>query len=295
MATTTSNDLYDPEVWAELALAEFTGKSIVGSSPAVVEDTTLEGQPGSTVTFPAWMALSDLDDLEEGVPMTPEKLSQKASQATIKEAGKAVEITDTAKLVGPGNAQDEALRQFGILAARKVDADLIAAAQETVTGGVTYADGTAATDSAPLTWTGEAGLTFGWDAYVEASALFGDDLEPEDFAGIYINSAQRGELFRDEQFIKAEAGNGESVIRRGQIGDLGGLPIFVTNRVAAGKFVIAKRNSLGLMYKRRPQTEQDRDILARSTLVTTNLHYATKRLSDKGVLVGTLTPAETGV
>lgn len=294
MATTTSNDLYDPEVWAELALAEFTGKSIVGSSPAVVEDTTLEGQPGSTVTFPAWMALSDLDDLEEGVPMTPEKLSQKASQATIKEAGKAVEITDTAKLVGPGNAQDEALRQFGILAARKVDADLIAAAQETVTGGVTYADGTAATDSAPLTWTGEAGLGFGWDAYVEASALFGDDLEPDDFAGIYINSAQRGELFRDEQFIKAEAGNGESVIRRGQIGDLGGLPIFVTNRVAAGKFVIAKRNSLGLMYKRRPQTEQDRDILARSTLVTTNLHYATKRLSDKGVLVGTLTPAAEG-
>lgn len=291
MATTTSNDLYDPEVWAELALAEFTGKSIVGSSPAVVEDTTLEGQPGSTVTFPAWMALSDLDELEEGVPMTPEKLSQKASQATIKEAGKAVEITDTAKLVGPGNAQDEALRQFGILAARKVDADLIAAAQETVTGGVTYADGTAATDSAPLAWTGEAGLTFGWDAYVEASALFGDDLEPEDFAGIYINSAQRGELFKDDQFIKAEAGNGESVIRRGQIGDLGGLPIFVTNRVAAGKFVIAKRNSLGLMYKRRPQTEQDRDILARSTLVTTNLHYATKRLSDKGVLVGTLTPA----
>lgn len=292
MATTTSNDLYDPEVWAELALAEFTGKSIVGSGPAVVEDTTLEGQPGSTVTFPAWMALSDLDDLEEGVPMEPEKLSQKASEATIKEAGKAVEITDTAKLVGPGNAQDEALRQFGILAARKVDADLIAAAQATVTDGVTYADGTSATDSAPLTWTGDAGLTFGWDAYVEASALFGDDLEPQDFAGIYINSAQRGQLFRDEQFIKAEAGNGESVIRRGQIGDLGGLPIFVTNRVEAGKFVIAKRNSLGLMYKRRPQTEQDRDILARSTLVTTNLHYATKRLSDKGVLVGTLTPAE---
>lgn len=291
MATTTLSNLYDPEVWAALAAAEFTGKTILQSTGAVVEDPSLEGVPGSTVDFPAWMGLTDLDDLDEAVPMVPETLTQKATQAVVKEAGKAVEISDTAKLVGIGNAQDEAIRQFGILAARKVDGDLMAAATAVQTGGVTYADGRAATDSAPLTWTGEAGLGFGWEAYVAASAAFEDELEPEDFAGLFINSAQRGQLFRDEQFIKAEAGNGESVIRRGQIGDLGGLPVYVTNRIPANRFIIAKRNSLGLLYKRRPLVEQDRDILKRTTIVTTNLHYAVKRLSDKGVLVGNLTPA----
>jgi hypothetical protein len=49
-----------------------------------------------------------------------------------------------------------------------------------------------------------------------------------------------------------------------------------------------KRGALGLLYKRRPLVESDRDILARSTVVTTTLHYAVKRLNDKGVCVGTL-------
>jgi N4-gp56 family major capsid protein len=206
MTQTQSTDLYAPEVWEDLAQASFTGKAIVATSPAVAVDDTLVGKPGKTVEFPKWMALSELDDLTEGVPMVPEKLKQSASKATIKEAGKAVEITDTADLTGLGNPQDEAIRQFGELAARKVDADLITAAQATVAGGISYADGSTSTASAPLSFTTAAG------------------------AGL-------------------------------------------------------------LLYKRRPIVEQDRDILARSTLVTTNLHYATKRLNDKGVIVVTFTPS----
>jgi N4-gp56 family major capsid protein len=291
MATTTSADLYAPEVWADVAAATFTGKAVVATSPAVVEDNSLEGVPGDTINFPKWMALSELDDLDEGTPMVPEKMGQSNSQATIKEAGKAVEISDKAKLTGKGNAQDEAIDQFGILAARKVDADLITAAQAVVVGGVTYADGTTATDSAPLTWAPTADATFSWDTYVDATGEFGDDLEPEDFAGIYINSAQRAQLFKDDDFVRADGSAGNDVIRRGLVGALGGVPVVVTNRVAAGQFLVLKNGSLGLMYKRRPLVEQDRDILARATVVTTNLHYATKRLKDSGVLVASLTAA----
>ncbi len=62
--------------------------------------------------------------------------------AKIKEAGKAVEITDRARLVSLGDPEAEARRQFGILAARKVDADLIkqAMADETAQGGGTPLD-----------------------------------------------------------------------------------------------------------------------------------------------------------
>lgn len=294
MAQTTSTDLWRPEVWEDEAQASFAGKVVVAGSSAVVEDSSLEGVPGDTVNFPAWMSLTDLSDLTEGTPMTPEKLTQKNSKATIKEAGKAVEITDKAKLTGIGNAQDEAVRQFGILAARKVDGDLIASAVATVAGGITYADGSAASASAPLNknFTGSATLTLSWDRIAEAIELTEDDFEPSEWAGLYIRAEQRTQLWKDDDFIRASetsAGGDGSVVSRGFIGDIAGLPVFVTNRLAAQKAVLLKKNSLGLLYKRRPIVEQDRDILARSTVVTTNLHYATKRLNDKGVVYITAT------
>jgi len=284
MAATASTDLYIPEVWEDLAQASFTGRTILAQ--AALTDDKLVGQPGDTVTFPKWNTLSDLEDLTELVPMGTEKMSQSATKATIKEAGKAVEISDTADLVGLGNPQDEAIRQFGILAARKIDADLYAAAIATITGGVTYSDGTTATDSKPLVFNAGTGVNIGWDPLVDASAVFGDDWEPSDFSGLYINSAERARIMKDDDFIKAAQGNGTNTVQnRGLVGDINGVSVFVTNRVPAGKSLLLKRNALGLKYKRRPIVEQDRDILKRSTVVTTNLHYGTHRINDKGVLV----------
>lgn len=284
MAATRSTDLYVPEVWEDLAQAAFTGRTILAQ--AALTDDKLVGQPGDEVTFPKWNTLGEMEDLTELVPIVPEKMSQSATKATIKEAGKGVEISDTASLVGIGNPQDEAIRQFGILAARKVDADLYAAATAVITGGVTYSDGTAATASAPLVFNAGVGVNIGWDPLVDASGVFGDEWEPSDFSGLYINSAERGRIFKDDDFIRANQGNGgNALLQRGLIGDIGGVSVFVTNRVPAGKSLLLKRNSLGLKYKRRPIVEQDRDILARATVVTTNMHYGTHRINDKGVLV----------
>jgi N4-gp56 family major capsid protein len=292
MAKTLSTDLYIPEVWADLAAESYSTKAIVGTSPAVLTDDSLAGQPGELISFPKWMLLDDLEDLDETDVLVPEKLSQSASQAAIKEAGKAVEWTDKAKLTGIGNVQDEAIRQFGELAARKVDADLITAAQATVTDGVTYADGSTADDSAPLAHTiTNAGGTITWDGLVDGLELFGDDFEPSEYAGLYVSARGRSQIMKDDDFIRAsELGTGGpgSVLRRGFVGEIAGLPVYVTNRLANTKALVLKRNSLGLFYKRRPVVEQDRDILARTTVVATNMHYATKRVNDKGVLVVTL-------
>lgn len=284
MAETTAADLYAPEVWEDLSQAAFSGNTIL--SNAATSSNTLVGKPGDTVAFPKWSNLTDLDDLAELVPIVPEKLTQSASRATIKEAGKGVEISDTAQLVGLGNAQDEAIRQFGILTARKVDTDLYATATGTTTGGVEYADGSVATDSAPLSFYAGTGVNIGWDPLVDAFAVFGDDFESGEFAGLYINSTDRSAIMKDPTFIQASQGNGANgVVNRGLIGDINGLNVFVTNRVAAGKSLAVKRGALGVLYKRRPIVEQDRDILKRANVVTTNLHYATKRLNDDGVLV----------
>jgi len=282
MAQTTSSVVIVPEVWGDMAQAAFTGKVRVAGSAAVVEDNTLEGQPGSTIHFPKWGALGDLDDLTETTAMTPVAMSTSQATATIKEAGKAVEITDKAKLTSLGDPEAEARRQFGILAARKVDAALIAQAQD---------DETAQGGSTPYTFTTAAGKTkFTWlDAMVPAIAKFGDEWEPSDFAGLYLNSAQYADALADAQFVDAsKLGNGPSAAVAGSIGRIGGVPVFLTNRVAAGKFLLMKTQALGLLYKKRPLVESDRDILARSTVVTTTLHYAVKRLDDKAVCVGTL-------
>ena len=287
MATTLSTDLYRPEVWRDLAQTAFKGRAIVATSPAVVVDDSLVGEPGDTVNFPKWMNLSDMVDLAETDVLVPEKLRQSNSQATIKEAGKAVEWTDKAKLTGIGNVQDEAIRQFGILAARKVDADLIAAATATIVGGTTYADGTTAVDSKPLTLTATGGFT--WANIVKAGLLFGDDFDPADFAGVFINSAAAEVMLNDDKFIQAaQTSTGNSLISGGLLGTKNGLRFYMTNRLAANKALLLKNNSLGLMYKRRPIVEQDRDILARTTVVATNMHYGVKRLNDEGVVDITL-------
>ena len=287
MATTFSTDLYAPEVWADLAQSQFRKKAIIVNSPAVLTDDTLVGEPGDTINFPSWMLMTDMVDLAETDVLVPEKLTQKNSKATIKEAGKAAEWTDKAKLVGIGSVQEEAIRQFGILAARKVDADLIAAATASIAAGTTYADGTTATASEPLKLTATGGFT--WANIVKAGLLFGDEWDPAEFAGVYINSAAAEVMLNDEKFIQAAQGAGSnSIVNGGLIGTKNGLQFFYTNRLSANKALLLKRNSLGLFYKRRPIVEQDRDILARTTVVSTNMHYGVKRILDEGVVDITL-------
>ncbi|MCY0942595.1 N4-gp56 family major capsid protein [Streptomyces antarcticus] len=283
MPTTTSTNLIIPEVWADLSQAQFTGTVRVLNSGAVVQDDTLVGQPGDTISFPKWDAIGELDDLTEGTAMSTSIMGQRASETTIKEAGKAVEITDRAILTGLGDPRAEAQRQFGILSARKVDASLIAQAQ---------ADETAQGGGNPLAFTAGAGTTkLSWPVLVDALAVFGDEWEPSEFAGLFINSAQQVDVFKDSQFIEASKLGADTPVRTGQIGAVAGVPVIVTNRIAVKKFLLLKKNSMGALYKRRPLVETDRDILKRTTVVTTNMHYATKRLDDRGVCVGTLAAA----
>lgn len=272
MVATTSANVFVPQVHADMAQAQFLGSVKVAGSPAVVEDATLEGQPGDTVDFPKWGALTALGDLLESDVLVPEALATSNSQATIKEAGKAVEVKDRARLVGLGDPLAEAARQFGILSARKVDADLITTAQ---TGLPVAFDVTAAGGQ----------TTFAWDRFVDALVPFGDEWDPALFAGLYINSAQMAEVFRDPNFIEAaKFGGNTSVLQSGAIGIIGGVNVKVSDRVAAKKILLIKQRALGLLYKQRPVVESDRDILARSTVIATHLHYATKRLDDRGVV-----------
>lgn len=299
MTQTTSASVFVPEVYADTAEAKFLGAVKVAGSPAVQEKSELEGGPGAAAQFPYWGALGELDDLTEGDAITPSGMSTANRSATIKEVGKGVEITDKARLVSLGDPEAEAARQFGVLAARKIDTDLIAAAQavyvNAAPGAGEVLDPEVGSDESPLTHATVASGTsdvLSWSYLVDAFAKFGDEFDPEDFAGIYINSAQHVQLMKDANFLSADKlGQSGTPIAKGQIGSAGGVPVFVTDKVAAKKVLIVKKGALGLLYKQRFIVEHDRDILARADVITTTAHYAVRRLNDRGVCVLTLTNA----
>lgn len=281
MTTTNASDLIVPDVFADIVQAKFPGKLVLGQFATT--EHSLEGQPGETITFPSWNALTDADILAEGTPMTPEKMTQDDDEATIVEAGKAVEVTDKAMLTGIGDPIEEAANQFSTVVARRIDLSLAAAAVAT-------------SPVSPLSVTRNSSVLNG-DAIVDGLSRFGDDADLADFDGIVVHSRQYADLLKDDDFIKATSIAGNTVLTTGFIGQIYGLNVYVSDRVPTVdidadapvdlryKALILKKGALGLIYKRRPIVEKDRDVLARTTVLTTNVHYATKRLNHKGIVV----------
>lgn len=275
MAETLKANMIVPDVWGPMVQGEFLGRLVLNQEAGfTLTDNTLEGNPGDTVHFPKFGALSDAADLTEAVAMTTEALTTTDDTASIKEVGKAVEISDTALLTAYGDPLAETRRQLGVVVARKVDTDLKAVAE------------------AAGALTASAAAVISWSAIVDGIATFGDEWDPADMAGLVVHSKQQADLFKDDQFISRDKLGGGAVIPRGVIGQIGGMNVFVSDRVTVTtgtpdtyKALLVKRNALGLLYKRRPIVETDRDILKRTQVVTTNVHYAVKRLNDKGVCV----------
>lgn len=292
MATTTKANLIVPQVWADAVGPTILGKSVFAQLATV--DTDLVGQPGDSVTFPKFNYIGDADTLTENVAMTPTTLTMTDSKATIKEAGKALELTDSATLAALGNPDNEARRQLTISVARKIDTDLRAAAE--VTENYNDSFGVAKT-SQPLN-IGNANLRMSWGRIAQAIALLGDDYEPQDMAGLLVHSAQYAQLMVDPSFTDVSKFGDQATTLRGQIGRIGGLPVFMSDRatavadvdpgagtVAGYNALLIRKGALALKYKRQPIVETDRDILKRTNLITTNVHYGVKRVDDRGIVI----------
>ncbi len=273
MATTLASDLIVPEVWGDAVMESILGKAVL--VPLADADDELVGQPGDTIHFPKFDYIGDAVDLTEGVAMDTTKLTMSDATATIKEAGKAIELSDTAVVTAIGRPNDQARTQLALAISRKLDADIRTAAESTV-------------GSSPLSFDGTAGV-LSWNTLTNGFAQFGDEYDPAELAGIVVHSKQHIDLMKDSNFVSADKFGANATILRGQVGAVGGVPVFVSDRatVAAGEYnaLIIRRGALAVKYKRRPIVEADRDILKRTNIITTNVHYAVKRIDDRGVVV----------
>ena len=119
-------NLINPQVMADIIAAELPKK--IKMSPFAVVDTTLQGVAGNTITIPKFAYIGEADDVAEGIAAGTTVLTATTSQATVKKAVKAVELTDEAMLSGYGDPVGEATRQLTLSLADKIDSDCMTAA-----------------------------------------------------------------------------------------------------------------------------------------------------------------------
>ncbi len=253
MPQTKLVNLVNPEVMKDMISAQLA--NAIRFAPLARIDDTLVGQAGNTVTVPRFEYIGDAEDVAEGVAMGTTVLTTSTQQATIKKAGKAVELTDESVLSGYGDPLGEAARQLRMSIANKVDNDALAALATT-----TLVHPTAAAGKLDV-------------ATVEAAqALFND--EDDEQMVLIANPADAAVLRNDAAASWTRSGDlGDRMLVSGAYGEVLGAEVIRSRKLAAGTAYLVKRGALAIYMKRDVAVETDRDILAKTTVVSADEHY----------------------
>lgn len=259
-------NLVNPQVMADMISAELPKKIKV--SPLATIDRTLEGQPGNTITVPSYAYIGDAKDVAEGVAIDITQMTTSTKQATVKKAGKGVEISDEAVLSGYGDPVGEANRQLLMSIASKIDDDCMKKLNE-----------------ASLTHDLSVASIISYEGIVDAV----DKFEEEDYEPkvIFVHPKQVTQLRKDPNFLSLDK-YPVPVIMNGVIGSIAGCQVVVSKRVddsaSMYKCPIVKAGALTIYMKRGAAVESDRDILKKTTVITADEHY-TVALSDESKVV----------
>jgi hypothetical protein len=253
MAETKLTNMIDPEVMASMISATLPNK--IKFAPLAKIDTTLAGRPGSTLTVPKFAYIGPAEDVAEGVSIGITTLTTSDTDFTIKKAAKAVEITDEAVLSGLGNPIGEATNQLQMSIADKIDEDL-----------VTCLEGATLVHNDPG--------TFDLDTVANGLDLFTDEddetkvmvMHPSDASVLRKSVAGAWQRYTDL---------GDSIVVNGTYGAVLDAQVVRSRRVTRGLAHIVKPGALTIFMKRGAQVETDRDILAKSTVISADEHYGT--------------------
>lgn len=253
MAQTKMSNMVNPEVLKDMISAELA--NAIRFAPLARVDQTLVGQAGNTVTVPRFEYIGDAADVAEGVAMGTTVLTTSTQQATIKKAGKAVEITDESVLSGYGDPLGEAAKQLRLSITNKIDNDTLTALATT-----TLVHTTAAAGKLDV-------------ATVEAAqGLFND--EDDQPMVLLANPADAAELRNSaaENWTRGSA-LGDQILVSGAFGEVLGAQVVRSRKLAVGTAYLVKQGALAIYMKRDVAVETDRDILAKTTVISADEHY----------------------
>ncbi|HGR1290531.1 TPA: N4-gp56 family major capsid protein [Streptococcus pneumoniae] len=255
--------MVNPEVMADMVSAKLP--KLIKFTPLAYVETALQGQPGNTLTVPAWEYAGDATEVGEGQAISPDQLTTKKTTMTIKKAAKGYEITDEALLSGLGDPLGQATYQLGLAIANKIDDDLVAVAK-TATQHITETPTTLA-------------------AIDKAIEIFEDEEDARYVAIINPKDAIKLKTDVAKEWTKGSELGADMVVS-GTFGEVAGVQIVRSKKVDEGKGFIVKvspsqtqtddANKYGafvIMLKRDVAIETDRDILKKTTVITGDEHY----------------------
>ena len=255
--------MVNPEVMADMVSAKLP--KLIKFTPLAYVETALQGQPGNTLTVPAWEYAGDATEVGEGQAISPDQLTTKKTTMTIKKAAKGYEITDEALLSGLGDPLGQATYQLGLAIANKIDDDLVAVAK-TATQHITETPTTLA-------------------AIDKALDIFEDEEDARYVAIINPKDATKLKTSVAQEWTKGSEIGADMVVS-GTFGEVAGVQIVRSKKVDEGKGFLVKvspsqtqtddANKYGafvIMLKRDVAIETDRDILKKTTVITGDEHY----------------------
>ena len=259
---TMLSDLINPEVLGEYLDTKLP--AAIKFAPLCNVNRDLEGRPGSTLHLPKYEFIGYAEDVAEGQTIECVNIESKTVPKTVKKAAKGVEISDEAILSGHGNPVDEIAKQLLAAIAGKVDIDCVAEFRK-------------ATLDVPVKG------KFDKDAVIDMIAKFGEDME-EDMV-LVINAAQLAELRRDAAFMHVM--NGQTIIS-GEIGQIFGARVVVSNRVEANEAFLVKQGAVEIIMKRNVAVEADRNIVNKTNIFTADEHYVVYLRDESRIVKATI-------
>lgn len=242
MPMTKLANLVDPEVMADMVSATLPKK--IKFTPIAHIDTTLVGQPGDTITVPKYAYIGDAEDIAEGVAMGTTVLTASTTKATVKKAGKGVEITDESVLSGYGDPLGNATDQLAKSIAAKMDND-----------------GYDALCTAKLIYDGTE-KAIAYNGIVDADAKFGDESDDALEKILFIHPDQEATLRKDADFMDKNK-YPLDVVMNGTIGKIAGCQVVKSKKVKVVKY--EKDNDAGTITIVKDETAES----------GTNKHLAT--------------------
>ena len=262
MSTTNISDLVNPQVMADMISAKIEKKLVV--TPFAKIDDTLVGVPGDTIVVPQYAYIGDAEDIAEGIEVGTTKLVTTTTNATIKKAMKAVELSDEAVLSGYGNPVGETNNQLALAIASKVDNDAMEALLD-----------------AQLTYDADAIISY--DGIVDAIDKFEEETNTPKV--IFVHPKQLTQLRHDADFISADKYSGMTVMT-GEVGMIANARVVPSKKVPLVDNVYVnpivqlengndadETAALTVYIKRDTNVETERQTLKRVTDISVDKFY----------------------
>lgn len=205
--------------------------------------------------------IGDATDVAEGEDIPIAKMTSSETEVTIKKAGRGVELTDESVLNGYGDTVGEAKNQLKMAIANKVDNDLLAALKT-------------------ATLTSSGALTI--PNILTARAKFGENVNQA--AVLIINSTNYAKIATEILSLE----NTDNVLIKGTVGQVAGLQVVISDKLTNTEAYIVAAGALGLEMKRDVMVESDRDIVAKTTVITADEHYVAYLKDESKAIAVTL-------